>query len=449
MYESQALTAAAASLDVESWPLLALTDVSVVQHRRGHSAELVDLFDVAELGPFRVKGRLDKIPRKYHSIVKMPEAKDRPPLVVVGVQTYSMECITGRDPTDREIRIWVLGQSAWYAIEPAEEYRGIFEGMVEKAGLWMFLQERYAKYSGKGRRIKGTAMEAYKDYIEYEPKKCKSVKAATKLFTKHHRYLLFMMLDPENDADMWQRTPVYAEFERDYESTVQEVREHFSSDKKKSKKDSMPSPQPSESEDDTPMANAAESSAEDDDEDEDASDSDSDSGDRTPITSSGSASGKNLSSKGRSILRPVTRSDIRLEHPIPDDLDGTLKRKSKDMQNLFVSRSKLSHPSSTTATTTTTTAPPPGGGVRRGANWHCTLDGDRCSYVVPNSRTREGTHAVEEHYASHGQVYSAAMQTLEEERKHIPTGGIHNLLMKLQSMNQQWENARPSPLKGL
>ena len=65
MFESQALFPANSSVDVEKWPLLELSDVSVVAFRRGQPDELVDLFQVIENGPFRVKGTLGPIPKKY------------------------------------------------------------------------------------------------------------------------------------------------------------------------------------------------------------------------------------------------------------------------------------------------------------------------------------------------------------------------------------------------
>ena len=65
MFESRALFPADRAVDVEKWPLLELTDVSVIAFRRGQHDELVDLFQVVEDGPFRVKGTLGPVPKKY------------------------------------------------------------------------------------------------------------------------------------------------------------------------------------------------------------------------------------------------------------------------------------------------------------------------------------------------------------------------------------------------
>ncbi len=69
MFESQALVPPDPDKDTEDWPLLELSDATVtLPTRRASQRDLVDLFDVSELGPFRVKGCLGKIPRRYQGI---------------------------------------------------------------------------------------------------------------------------------------------------------------------------------------------------------------------------------------------------------------------------------------------------------------------------------------------------------------------------------------------
>jgi hypothetical protein len=65
MFEAQALFSGNPEKDVEDWPLLELTDASVVLYRRGQPEELVDLFNVVEDGPFRLKGMLSPVQKKW------------------------------------------------------------------------------------------------------------------------------------------------------------------------------------------------------------------------------------------------------------------------------------------------------------------------------------------------------------------------------------------------
>jgi hypothetical protein len=56
-------------------------------------------------------------------------------------------------------------------------------------------------------------------FTEYDSK-YRTARAASKLFDKHHRYLLFMMMKPEGDVEMWKRTPIYLHFKEDFEASL-------------------------------------------------------------------------------------------------------------------------------------------------------------------------------------------------------------------------------------
>lgn len=72
------------------------------------------------------------------------------------------------DPKKGTTKIWVLGSSAWYTISPSPEYRSIYENLIEKARVWLFLQERYKKFKGSGKEIPGEVTEVYKDVCNYD-----------------------------------------------------------------------------------------------------------------------------------------------------------------------------------------------------------------------------------------------------------------------------------------
>jgi hypothetical protein len=73
MYESTALHPGPAEKDVESWPLLELSEATVVKFRRGQQSERVDLFDVLACSDdtVRVMGRLEKVPRGWKGCGKL------------------------------------------------------------------------------------------------------------------------------------------------------------------------------------------------------------------------------------------------------------------------------------------------------------------------------------------------------------------------------------------
>lgn len=68
MFENHALHPGDPAQDLDCWPLLELENATVVRYRRGQPDELVDLFDVAENGPFRVKGTLLPVEEKWRGV---------------------------------------------------------------------------------------------------------------------------------------------------------------------------------------------------------------------------------------------------------------------------------------------------------------------------------------------------------------------------------------------
>jgi len=147
------------TLDEEEWPLLELKDATITHHhRRKKAGQLVDLFEVNLHGPFRVKGRLGKLKKHQESLVLGTASKlYKEDIVIPEAYTYSLE-IKG----DGRIIIWVLGNCGWYALSPAKEYRAIFDQMVEKTKIWLFLEAKYVPAIYKGKyRLRGSAHDVF------------------------------------------------------------------------------------------------------------------------------------------------------------------------------------------------------------------------------------------------------------------------------------------------
>ena len=79
--------------------------------------------------------------------------------MIARVYTYSLEI-----KDDGKIVIWALGVSGWYALSPAKAYKPIFQQMVEKTIIWLFLEDRYTPdiFKGKHRKLKDTTDLLYK-----------------------------------------------------------------------------------------------------------------------------------------------------------------------------------------------------------------------------------------------------------------------------------------------
>jgi hypothetical protein len=161
-------------------------------------------------------------------VVRTPDVYERT-LVIPKVATFSMEI----EPKTDQLMIWVLGASAWYRIRPSAEYKGHYRELEEKARAWLFLRDKYTaapktktpKRRG-GDNVVGSKVvekaggEEIKDvWREYANKElsCRTARDASRIFERHRRFLLFMMLKSEGDTEMWKGTPVFRHFVQEYE----------------------------------------------------------------------------------------------------------------------------------------------------------------------------------------------------------------------------------------
>jgi hypothetical protein len=169
---------------------------------------------------------------------------------------------------------------------------------------------------------------------------------------------------------------------------------------------------------------------------------------------------KSVSTKGRSILRPRQSmipldpgsppSPVLLTSPIDAAFEareargGGPKRKksSTDLsQDSLLPPKRTAPPIRQLALGTLKSESP----ETQSTHWHCNLDEVRCHHIVMNAKTVAGRIAVEEHYAFHGRVMTEALKTVDSE-----AGGykVNHLMEKIKAMKRDWEESRPSPLKG-
>lgn len=228
MFEKTALKPYDENKDQEEWPLLELTNATVTRKNKKHRDGLEDLLDVEERGPFEVRGTLSKIPDNLKNIIRTSPAEKmyNTLFCLKSVYTYSIEQFK-----DGSIKIWALGECAWYSVRPSEEYKSVFNIMLEKARMWFFLQDKYAKLGCVGKKVRGKVEQLYKSYAEVQSSTCPDMHAAARLFDTHHGYLLAKMCS-QADVEKWKRTPLFChyvvkypgEFARIQESTaVKEV----------------------------------------------------------------------------------------------------------------------------------------------------------------------------------------------------------------------------------
>lgn len=448
MWEKTALKTFDPEKDQEDWPQLELTNATAKSKEAGKRLE--DLLNVRDTGPLEIRGTLSKIPSELSGIVRT-NAIYKSPLVLSNVYTYSMEKLE-----DGTVKIWALGSCAWYSIQPSEEYKKIFNVMVEKAKLWFFLEEKYEGYLGNDKKISGTVGQLYSQYAAKEPT-CATGKVATELFDKHRRFLLFSMCSA--DTVMWERTPLFRYYAQEYSAELEEIRKSVILPGASASQETPASPPPAQSRKPPPAQRArkhrvkASEQASDGEETEEINVytsttirmsvtptySNSDSEDNGPR--------KRQSSKGKSSLRPSRTmpppeapgsiddnssnssiEDTSLALPLnrkraPDDLisfnigtpaakyprthtNGQLPISAAgiSVSDLIVGRHRV--PSSATSPQTV-------GPNRPGGHWECEIDG--CKHSILDANEPDNLKQIEEHYEGHGRIVEQAMKAIGGE----------------------------------
>lgn len=130
-----------------------------------------------------------------------------------------------------EVKIWVLGKSAYYQIFPSREYKPIFKQMREKAILWVFLEDTYEVIWKTRKKFNIPVRKMCQDYFLDDRSYCTDLAGAEAVFRKHHLFLILMMLQaapPANNrwtltSERWKSTDLYKLFEKDYPQSVRQA----------------------------------------------------------------------------------------------------------------------------------------------------------------------------------------------------------------------------------
>ncbi|KAA8914887.1 hypothetical protein FN846DRAFT_245117 [Sphaerosporella brunnea] len=470
MLESSGLHEGPDHKDIDSWPQLTLTSFSIslasstrsrsqsAASSSSSSSHPVDLFDVCGTHdqPVRVVGRLQKCGRGWKNAVRSPLVFDED-LVIPQVETFSMELVKG------VVVIWVLGEAGWYKLlEPKEEYSDTFEMLREKARIWLWIRE----WRGGQDVLRALAGELAVTRRE-----------ARMRLQAHCRFLLTMMLKPpEGDVELWKGTRMWEFLSTEFEGLVEEALSLYGLNKKVTKQkekaiEPAPPPPPPPTppppvEEEAPAA-ASPKEPVDDPGSTAAIISSSSDGDEEPATpehdddDDSAAIGKTVSTKGRSVLRPSCNEVLLDAESLPPLTTTTTSSSSPSPSSPSSTASEPASPSdlrlkrrlpvdlcspSGSQPKRTPLSPPPQHVSPRKKEWKCS----RCNFVVANAKSRDGRLTIERHYETHGRVVRDAEQIIEME---AAAGGGHrrvdHLMEKIRGLSKQWEEGRPTPMKGL
>ncbi|KAF2111359.1 hypothetical protein BDV96DRAFT_582045 [Lophiotrema nucula] len=209
--ESEALKPIDPSIsNPDDYEIYTLSDARVVYARSGNGgkkgAEASLLAAYADC-PLRVEGRLERVERHQGKLLlKKPF---RPlDITIENVTRYSYG-----QTEDGEIMIWALGESGWFEIRPARNYREIYGDMVQAVEILYFITDIYSEPRKRGGGP--SAGLIFQEYAEDERFACSDSTEAAAIFDKHRSFLLMCLLSRAQGVG-WSNTPIYQHYKRHY-----------------------------------------------------------------------------------------------------------------------------------------------------------------------------------------------------------------------------------------
>jgi len=109
------------------------------------------------------------------------------------------------------IQIWALGKAGWYLLEPAPEYKAVYDQMKESGRLWHFISDKYIGRITK--KLRDEDMEVVRREAAEEESELGSSSSIMQLFNKHRRFLIMRMLD---ERKKYHQTPLWKYYMKNY-----------------------------------------------------------------------------------------------------------------------------------------------------------------------------------------------------------------------------------------
>lgn len=129
-------------------------------------------------------------------------------IVIRGVTRYSYGKFT-----DGEVAVWAQGDAGHYLIQPAPQYKDMYDSMVQAIELLYFMADIYNEPRKRGGGP--SAQLVFQEYAEDERFKCSDMESAEQLFREHHKFLMMCFLNRAQGI-VWSNTPIYQFYRRQY-----------------------------------------------------------------------------------------------------------------------------------------------------------------------------------------------------------------------------------------
>lgn len=141
----------------------------------------------------------------------------------------NVTCYAYAEMDDKTYGIWALGEAGYFEIEPAAQYRSIFNDMIQAVEILYFVTDIYNEPRKRGggpsalliyQEVSGCGFVDSRhtdatQYAEDSRFSCADVAEAERIFHRHREFLMMSFLKRTHNIG-WSNTPLYQTLKRQF-----------------------------------------------------------------------------------------------------------------------------------------------------------------------------------------------------------------------------------------
>ncbi|CBX96731.1 hypothetical protein IAQ61_005406 [Plenodomus lingam] len=188
--------------DSDDWDIFILSDARITYESNGKPASLLAAYADT---PLKVEGLLETPGREQcHYLLKKPYKP-------MEIEIRNVNRFSYGEMNDGTLALWAEGGAGWFQIQPAPQYKAIYDGMICAVQILYFVTDIYKEPRKKGGGP--SAQLVFQEYAEDARFPCNNPVVAEAIFEEHHLFLMMCFLNRANGIG-WSNTPLYQYFRR-------------------------------------------------------------------------------------------------------------------------------------------------------------------------------------------------------------------------------------------
>lgn len=192
----------ASNTNSDDWEIFVLKDAHITYESNGKPASLLAAYADT---PLKVEGHL-KMPGRSQLKYLLKKPYNPTDIEIRNVTRFSYG-----EMTDGAYVIWAQGKAGWFEIQPAPQYKPIYDEMIQAVELLYFVTDIHSEVRKKSG---GPSAELiFQEYAEDKRFSCNDIAMVEEIFDKHHMFLMMCFLNRAQGLS-WSNTPIYQRFRR-------------------------------------------------------------------------------------------------------------------------------------------------------------------------------------------------------------------------------------------